>query len=318
MVYAIEAQQLKKSFGSYEALREVDLTVRPGEIFALLGPNGAGKTTTIRMLTTLLRPDSGTARICGYDIVSDAEEVRRRITVTGQYTALDEALTGFQNLFLFAGLHGYSRKEARSLAEELLHSFGLTEAIGRTVATYSGGMRRRLDLAAAILARPEVMFLDEPTTGLDSRSRYELWDLIRQLAKHGTTVLLTTQYLEEADQLADRIGFIIEGRIIAVDTPEQLKVSTGDKVLTIRLGARANPENTLRLLADELGMIGHLQMDGALLKVSVQYATLAHRIIGTLLSSAIAIDDYNLSNPSLDDVFLALTDTWGKEAARTS
>ncbi|MBP1976114.1 ABC transporter ATP-binding protein [Cohnella thailandensis] len=208
MAYVIEAHDLRKSFRGQEAVRGVDLAVRRGEIFALLGPNGAGKTTTIRMLATLLRPDAGAARVCGCDVAADADGVRSRISVTGQYAALDESLTGRQNATLFARLHGYSRREAQAQAAELLEAFGLADAGGRTVATYSGGMRRRLDLAVGILSRPEAMFLDEPTTGLDPQSRRELWEAVRRLAKAGTTILLTTQYLEEADQLADRIGFI--------------------------------------------------------------------------------------------------------------
>lgn len=315
MNFAIEAHNLRKSFRTHEAVRGVDLAIRQGELFALLGPNGAGKTTTIRLLTTLLRPDGGSARVCGCDVVLDAAEVRRRISVTGQYAALDEALTGVQNLTLFAGLYGYSIKEARALAAELLESFGLTEAGGRPVATYSGGMRRRLDLAAGILSQPEVLFLDEPTTGLDPQSRHELWNMVRRLVKQGTTVLLTTQYLEEADRLADRIGFIAEGRIIAVGTPEQLKASSGGKTLTIRLAAGTDPAGVCGLLASEHGVAGQANEDGSIVKVAVQETGLAHAVIGTLLGHGAAIDDFTLGDPSLDDVFFALTATCGKEAS---
>ena len=315
MAYAIEAHDLRKSFQAQEAVRGVDLAVRQGEVFALLGPNGAGKTTTIRMLTTLLRPDGGTARVCGCDIVKEADEARKRIGVTGQYAALDESLTGWQNIMLFAGLRGYSRKEARALAAELLESFGLAEAGGRTVGTYSGGMRRRLDLAVGILSQPEALFLDEPTAGLDPQSRHELWEAVRRLAKTGTTVLLTTQYLEEADRLADRIGFIAQGRIVAVGTPAQLKASAGGKTLTIRLAAGTDLADVCRLLASEHGLAGQPDADGRVVKAAVREAALAHAAVGTLLGSAAAIDDFALSEPSLDDVFFALTAAYGKEAA---
>lgn len=307
MTYAIEAEGLRKSFRTHEAVRGVDLSIRQGELFALLGPNGAGKTTTIQMLTTLLRPDGGSARVSGYDVVANAGEVRKRICVTGQYAALDEALTGIQNLRLFAGLHGYSRKEARMIAAELIESFGLAEAGIRPVGTYSGGMRRRLDLAVGILSQPEVIFLDEPTTGLDPKSRYELWELVRHLVKQGTTVLLTTQYLEEADQLADRIGFITQGRVISVGTPDQLKASIGGKKLIIRLSERNDWAVVSHLLQSEYGLTGQLDENGLQIKLAVHEVSLAHAIIGTLLNRAVAIHDYSLSEPSLDDVFFALT-----------
>jgi len=315
MAYAIEAQGLRKSFRTHEAVRGVDLAIRQGELFALLGPNGAGKTTTIHMLTTMLRPDGGTARICGCDVVAEAVDVRRHISVTGQYAALDESLTGWQNLTLFAGLHGYTRKESRVLAAELLESFRLTDASGRAVGSYSGGMRRRLDLAAGILSQPEVMFLDEPTTGLDPQSRRELWEAVRRLVKNGTTVLLTTQYLEEADQLADRIGFITQGKVIAVGTPEQLKASIGSKTLTIRPAEGTDPADICKLLASEHGMEAHKDEDGQVVKAAVREAALAHAAIGTLFDHAAAIDDFALSEPTLDDVFFALTATRGKEVA---
>lgn len=315
MAYAIEAHDLRKSFKTHEAVCGVNLAIRQGELFALLGPNGAGKTTTIHMLTTLLRPNGGTASVCGYDVVKDAVAVRKRISVTGQYAALDESLTGWQNLTLFAGLHGYSRKAARALAAELLESFHLADAGGQPVGTYSGGMRRRLDLAAGILSQPEVMFLDEPTTGLDPQSRRELWEAVRQLVKNGTTVLLTTQYLEEADQLADRIGFIAQGRIIAVDTPEQLKASIGGKTLTIRLAEGADPADVCRLLADEHGLEAHSNKEGLVVRAGVREAALAHAVIGTLIDESTAIDDFALSEPTLDDVYFALTTNRGNEVA---
>ncbi|GBF75680.1 daunorubicin resistance protein DrrA family ABC transporter ATP-binding protein [Paenibacillus sp. 598K] len=315
MTYAIEAQGLRKSFGAHEVVRGVDLAIRQGELFTLLGPNGAGKTTTIQMLTTMLLPDGGTARICGCDVVAEAVNVRRRISVTGQYAALDESLTGWQNLTLFAGLHGYTRKESRALAAELLESFRLTDAAGRSVGSYSGGMRRRLDLAAGIVSQPEVMFLDEPTTGLDPQSRRELWELVRRLVKNGTTVLLTTQYLEEADKLADRIGFIAQGKIIATGTPKRLKASIGSKTLTIRPAEGADPGDICKLLASEHGLKAYEDEDGQVVRMAVRDAALAHVVISTLFDHATAIDDFALSEPTLDDVYFALTAARGKEVA---
>ena len=306
MIYAIEASGLRKSFRTKEAVRGLDLAVRKGELFALLGPNGAGKTTTIRMLTTLLRPDGGTERVCGYDVVTEADGVRGRISVTGQSVALDEALTGRQNLMLFAGLYGYSRREARRMAAELLESFGLADAGGRTVGTYSGGMRRRLDLAVGLLPRPEILFLDEPTTGLDPQSRRDLWEAVRGLVKQGMTVLLTTQYLEEADQLADRIGFIADGRMIAVGTPAEFKARYGGKTLTIRLAAGADAAGVCRMLADAYGLESQQEEGGRIVKAAVRDARMAHAAVGTLLGSASGVEDFALSDPSLDDVYFAL------------
>jgi daunorubicin resistance ABC transporter ATP-binding subunit len=316
MALAIEAGDLRKSFGELKAVRGVDLAVRSGELFALLGPNGAGKTTTIRMLTTLLKPDGGSARVCGYDIVKEAGSVRARISVTGQYAALDEALTARQNLALFAGLYGYSRKDARKIADELLALFGLSDAGGRTVGACSGGMRRRLDLAAGLLPRPEVMFLDEPTTGLDPQSRRDLWDAVRGLKRQGTTVLLTTQYLEEADQLADRIGFIAGGRLIAVGTPAELKARYGGKTLTIRLADGADADGVIRLFKETFGLECQREEDGRIVKTSVRNAKMAHAAVGALLGGGTEVEDFALGEPSLEDVYFALNGAAGaREAA---
>jgi daunorubicin resistance ABC transporter ATP-binding subunit len=315
VAYAIEAIGLRKSFGDQEAMRGLDLTVRSGELFALLGPNGAGKTTTIRMLTTLLRPDGGTARVFGYDVVGEAGRVRERISVTGQYAAVDEALTGRQNLALFAGLYGYTRKEAKKLADELLEMFGLSDAGGRTVGTYSGGMRRRLDLAAGLLPRPKVLFLDEPTTGLDPQSRRDLWEAVRGLARQGMTVLLTTQYLEEADQLADRIGFIAGGRLIAVGTPAELKSCYGGKTLTLRLAEGADAERVCRLLKEMFGLESQREENGRIVKTSVRNAKTAHAAVGALLGEGTEVVDFALGEPSLEDVYFALNAGAAKEAA---
>src|ERR671924_191068 len=232
---AIEASDLQKSFGDTQAVSGVDLAVRRGSVYGMLGPNGAGKTTTIRMLATLLRPDGGEARVLGHDIVTEADEVRAAVSLTGQLASVDEDLTGRENLILIGRLLGLKRDAAKGRATELLDAFGLSEASGRLVKHYSGGMRRRLDIAASIVVTPEVMFLDEPTTGLDPRSRNQVWDIIRALTGAGTTILLCTQYLDEADQLAEGIAVIDHGKVIAEGTPAQLKASVGSGALHIRL-----------------------------------------------------------------------------------
>src|SRR5688500_12516258 len=232
---AIEATGLVKSFGETLAVDGVDLAVRRGSVYGMLGPNGAGKTTTIRMLATLLRPDGGEARVLGHDIVDEADEVRAAMSLTGQLASVAEDLTGRENLSLIGRLLGLKRRDAKARAGELLEAFGLADAAGRLVKNYSGGMRRRLDIAASIVVIPELMFLDEPTTGLDPRSRNQLWDIIRRLAAGGTTILLSTQYLEEADQLADQIAVVDHGRVVAEGTPSKLKASIGSGVLHVRL-----------------------------------------------------------------------------------
>src|SRR5215472_13839913 len=232
---AIETEGLVKRFGKTNALAGLDLSVPRGSVFGLLGPNGAGKTTAVRVLATLLRPDAGSARVLGSDVVADAADVRRRIGLTGQYAALDDYLTGRANLVMIGELSRLSRREARRRADGLMEQFDLTHAAGRAVKTYSGGMRRRLDLAASLIGRPELLFLDEPTTGLDPRSRTVLWDIIRELAAEGRTLLLTTQYLEEADQLADHIAVVDAGRVIAEGTSDQLKATIGGERIEVTL-----------------------------------------------------------------------------------
>ncbi|MPY16756.1 ATP-binding cassette domain-containing protein [Paenibacillus glucanolyticus] len=307
MPYAIEAKKLRKSYNGIEVVQGIDLRLGQGELLALLGPNGAGKTTTIHMLSTLLKPDAGSAQVAGLDIVKDARNVRKKISLTGQFAALDEGLSGLQNLMLISRLYGYSAKAARSISEELMESFGLGEAKDRTVQQYSGGMRRRLDIAASIVTKPDVIFLDEPTTGLDPQSRMQVWDIVKTLLQQGTTVLLTTQYLEEADRLADRIAVIDKGRIIAEGTPQQLKASIGGRTLSIRLTEQGDWHKISALLNDEHGLRvwqgDHLR----LYKIPVLEASLANQAIHTLMENGIAIEDFSLSEPSLDEVFLALT-----------
>ena len=250
---AIEATGLVKSFGETRAVDGVDLAVRSGSVYGVLGPNGAGKTTTIRMLATLLRPDAGEARVLGHDIVRDADAVRSAVSLTGQLASVDEDLTGRENLILLGRLLGLGRAGAKARADELLDAFGLTEAAGRLVKNYSGGMRRRLDISASIVVTPELMFLDEPTTGLDPRSRNQVWDIIRAMQAGGTTILLCTQYLDEADQLADGIAVIDHGKVIAEGTPGQLKASVGSGALHVRLLDPDQRPEAERILSRELG-----------------------------------------------------------------
>jgi daunorubicin/doxorubicin transport system ATP-binding protein len=303
---AIEASGLVKSFGQVRAVDGVDLAVRSGSVYGVLGPNGAGKTTTIRMLATLLHPDGGSARVLGHDIVREADAVRSLVSLTGQMASVDEDLTGRENLVLLARLLGLRRADAKTRAAELLEAFDLAEAAGRLVKHYSGGMRRRLDIAASLVVTPELMFLDEPTTGLDPRSRNQVWDIVRSLAAAGTTILLCTQYLDEADQLADGIAVIDHGRVIAEGTPAQLKASVGGGALHVRLLDPEQREEAERLLAVELGTV-HLEPDPTALSAPCPEAERAAEAVAELARSGIRIAGFTLGQPSLDEVFLALT-----------
>ncbi len=303
----MEAEGLVRRFGDKVAVDGVDLQIAPGEIFGVLGPNGAGKTTLIRMLATLLRPDAGTARVFGHDVVREADAVRSRVSLTGQFAAVDEDLTGHENLVLIARLLGFSRKDARRRASELLAVFGLADAAERQAKTYSGGMRRRLDIAASIVVTPDLLFLDEPTTGLDPRSRNQVWDIVRGLAAGGTTVLLTTQYLEEADQLADRIAVFDAGKVIAEGTPGQLKSSIGSGALRVRLRHPEQRPETERLLEQVLGVPAQAGSDPDSVLVRVSDADRATQALAELSRARIVIDDFSLGQPSLDEVFLTLT-----------
>jgi ABC-2 type transport system ATP-binding protein len=303
---AIEATGLVKSFGETRAVDGVDLAVRRGSVYGVLGPNGAGKTTTIRMLATLIRPDAGSARVLGHDIVAQADAVRGAVTLTGQLASVDEDLTGRENLILLARLLGLKRQAAKARATELLEAFGLAEAAAKLVKNYSGGMRRRLDIAASIVVTPELMFLDEPTTGLDPRSRNQVWDIIRALVSEGTTILLCTQYLEEADQLAEGIAVIDHGKVIAEGTPGQLKASVGSGALHVRLLDPEQRPEAEQVLRRELGAIT-LEPDPAALSASCADADLGARAVAELARSGVQIADFSLGQPSLDEVFLALT-----------
>jgi ABC-2 type transport system ATP-binding protein len=303
---AIEATGLVKTFGDVRAVDGVDLAVRRGSVYGVLGPNGAGKTTTIRMLATLLRPDAGSARVLGHDIVDEADSVRGLVSLTGQLASVDEDLTGRENLVLLGRLLGLRRAAAKERATELLDAFGLSEAAGRLVKNYSGGMRRRLDIAASIVVTPQLMFLDEPTSGLDPRSRNQVWDIIRALVAGGTTILLCTQYLEEADQLADGIAVIDHGKVIAEGTPGQLKASVGSGALHVRLLDPEQRSEAERVLSRELGTV-NLESDSAALSVSCSDANRAAEAVAGLTRAGVGIADFSLDQPSLDEVFLALT-----------
>jgi ABC-2 type transport system ATP-binding protein len=303
---AVEITGLHKSYGDVEALRGIDLHVERGSVFGLLGPNGAGKTTAVRILTTLLRPDAGSARVAGFDVVRDSARVRERIGLAGQYAAVDENLTGFENLEMVGRLYHLDRRHSRERARELLSSFELTEAGSRLVRTYSGGMRRRLDLAAALVARPPVLFLDEPTTGLDIRSRIDLWDAIEALVSEGTTVLLTTQYLDEADRLADRIAVIDQGSVIAEGTPSELKTQVGGERLEIHLCDDGRGEEAVAALASIASDRPFVEDGSVRVPVAERRGTIANAV-RRLDDAGITIDDIAVSTPTLDDVFLNLT-----------
>jgi ABC-2 type transport system ATP-binding protein len=303
---AVTASGVVKSYGGVRALVGVDLEVREGTVLGLLGPNGAGKTTMIRILTTLLKPDGGTATVAGLDVVRDAAQLRRLIGLAGQYAAVDENLTGDENLVMVGRLYGMSRARARARADELLERFELSAAGGRPVKTYSGGMRRRLDLGAALVAAPPILFLDEPTTGLDPRSRLQLWSTIEQLVAEGTTVLLTTQYLDEADRLADEIAVIDHGRVIASGAPEELKDRIGGERLEIHLHDSELAEAAISAL-DEMAE-GSCQAQGDVLTVGVPTRTgVILDAVRRLDEAGVDIEDISLLRPTLDDVFLALT-----------
>jgi ABC-2 type transport system ATP-binding protein len=303
---AISVSGLAKAFGEVRALDGVDLEVPPGTVLGLLGPNGAGKTTAVRVLTTLLKPDAGTARVAGLDVVRDAAALRERIGLAGQYAAVDENLTGLENLTMVGRLYGESRAEAKARAAQLIDRFDLTDAAKRPAKTYSGGMRRRLDLAAALVASPPVLFLDEPTTGLDPRSRLEVWATIEDLVADGATVLLTTQYLEEADRLADAIAVIDHGRLIAEGTPDELKDRVGGERLEVRLADRDDAATAVDALAPMSDERPVAEDEVVRLPVRRRSGTIVEAV-RRLDEAGVDVDDLALRRPSLDDVFLALT-----------
>ncbi|MFT2015917.1 ATP-binding cassette domain-containing protein [Streptomyces sp. 796.1] len=312
---AIETSGLVKVFGETRAVDGVDLAVPTGTVYGVLGPNGAGKTTTVKMLATLLRPDGGEARVFGHDVLREPDAVRSRVSLTGQYASVDEDLTGLENLVLLGRLLGHRKPAAKERAAELLDAFGLTEAAGKQVKNYSGGMRRRIDIAASILNTPDLLFLDEPTTGLDPRSRNQVWDIVRAVVSQGATVLLTTQYLDEADQLASRIAVIDRGQVIAEGTKGELKASVGAGSVHVRLRHAEQRPAAERLLSQQLDAQVQLEHDPVALTARVGLAgdgqgaaEQAARALHELSSAGITVDNFSLGQPSLDEVFLALTD----------
>src|SRR5690606_17993814 len=302
--WAVEARGLVKSFGAHRAVNGLDLRVRAGTVYGILGPNGAGKTTTIRMLATLLRPDAGTAKIFGYDVVRQPQRVRQLISVTGQYASVDESLNAAENLMIFSRLLGLSRKEARRKTDELLEEFGLTEAAKRPLKHFSGGMRRRLDLAASLIVRPPLLFLDEPTTGLDPRTRNQMWETIRRLVKTGTTVLLTTQYLQEADELADRIAVIDRGRVVAEGTPDELKASVGRSSLQLRLRNPGEIDVARRIAERVLRTPSAVSAKTGNITVPIADASQVTDLLVALRREGIRLSEINVQKPTLDEVFL--------------
>ena len=308
---AIQARGLAKCFGSTRALDGVSFSVRPGTVLGLLGPNGAGKTTVVRILATLLGPDAGDAWVDGHHVVDQAHAVRGTIGLTGQYASVDEKLTGRENLLLIGRLLGLSRRQSRERADELLGEFSLTDAAHRPASTYSGGMRRRLDLAASLVGRPRILFLDEPTTGLDPRARLDLWDLVRRLVAEGTTVLLTTQYLEEADALADDLVVIDQGRVIAEGTPAELKQRIGARTLVVMASSQGSVTALRDAVAEVVGKMP--KVDGRRVSVPLSDASHLAAVVRKLDEQGLSVDELMVRGASLDDVFLSLT---GRHVAR--
>lgn len=304
---AVEARGLVKTFGDNRAVDGVDLNVRAGTVYGVLGPNGAGKTTAIRMLATLLKPDGGWARVFGHDVVKEPHMVRQLIGVTGQYASVDETLSATENLVLFSRLLGLGRREARRKATELLEEFGLTEAAKRPLKKFSGGMRRRLDLAASLISQPPLIFLDEPTTGLDPRTRAQMWDTIRRLVDMGSTVLLTTQYLDEADQLADRIAVIDRGKVVAEGTTDELKASVGTSSLHLHLQNPEQLETARRAVEQTLAVQATASIAAGTITAPMADAELVTDLLITLREAGIRLTEMSVQKPTLDEVFLSIT-----------
>jgi ABC-2 type transport system ATP-binding protein len=314
---AISARGMVKTFGELKAVDGIDLVVPRGMIFAILGPNGAGKTTLMRMLATLSRPDAGSATVMGHDLLAAPHEVRASIAMTGQFASLDEDLTGRENLVLLCRLWGFRGRAAKERANALLEAFELDDAATRQVKDYSGGMRRRLDIAASLIITPGVLFLDEPTTGLDPNARQGVWKMIRGLADCGVTILLTTQYLEEADQLAERIAVIDHGKKIAEGTSRELKAATGSGFLHVAIADAERLDEAARLLEQKLGATVQTSAEGGQLSIVAGSPKSANEALGALVASGIELSDFSMGSPSLDEVFFALTgraDDRGKDA----
>lgn len=304
---AVQTHGLVKTFGATAAVDGVDLSIARGGIYGVLGPNGAGKTTVIRMLATLLRPDAGAATVLGHDVYTESNTIREKIALTGQFASMDEDLTGLENLVLLGRLFGYKHRAARKRGLDLLEAFGLTAAAKRPVKKYSGGMRRRLDIAGSLVVTPDLMFLDEPTTGIDPRSRNQVWDIIRTLVDGGTTILLTTQYLEEADHLAERIAVIDHGKVVAEGTPGQLKAEVGSGALHVRVSDAARRDEAAEILRRTNGTAVIRDADPASLTVQVQRSTGVTEVLHALDRAELEVATFSYGQPSLDEVFLALT-----------
>ncbi|WP_144711463.1 ATP-binding cassette domain-containing protein [Curtobacterium pusillum] len=304
---AVEATGLVKTFGTNRAVDGVDLRVEAGTVYGVLGPNGAGKTTTISMLATLLRADAGEARVFGHDVRREAQLVRSLIGVTGQYASVDETLSATENLVIFARLLGLSRRDAKAKSTELLERFGLTEAASRPLKNFSGGMRRRLDLAASLIAQPPLIFLDEPTTGLDPRTRAQMWDTIRELVATGSTVLLTTQYLDEADQLADRIAVIDHGRVVAEGTGDELKASIGTSSLQLRLADALRLDAARAIVRNTLGVDAVASPEGSRLTAPMSDPDRVTDLLVSFREAGISLAEMSVQKPTLDEVFLTIT-----------
>jgi len=317
MTSVIEAERLTKRFGDTQALAGVDIAADRGQVLALLGPNGAGKTTIVRILATLLKPDGGRARVSGYDVTADAVLVRQLIALTGQYASVDDELTGTENLIMIGRLLGFTRAGARGRAREMLKRFDLAGAAGRAVKTYSGGMRRRLDLAASLLGEPEVLFLDEPTTGLDPRARTDMWETIRGIVAAGATVLLTTQYLDEADDLASQIAVIDHGLVVASGTPAELKARTGSQTLLVRAADRVHTPQVATAVAEVTGMAPDVRADTGLVTAAVTDPAMVAVVVRRLDEAGIVAAELALRLPSLDEVFLTLTGHRAEEPGET-
>lgn len=305
---AVEASGLTREFGENRAVDGVDLRIEPGTVHALIGPNGAGKTTIVRMLATLLRPTAGRVAVFGHDIGTEVRVVRQLISMTGQFASIDDDLTATENLILLARLWGHGRVAARKRADALIHTFDLADAAGRQASTFSGGMRRRLDIAASMVVAPRLMFLDEPTLGLDPRSRNDVWRMVRSMVDAGTTVVLTTQYLDEADSLADRITVIDHGRIVADDTATNLKARVGEQTLRIRLARRDDLAAALQMLRNIVGDAVDADADALALTVPVIEPGVAGAALTALAAADITVATASVAQPSLDEVFLSLTE----------
>jgi ABC-2 type transport system ATP-binding protein len=303
----VQVEGLRKVYGATVAVDSIDLSIPRGSVYGVLGPNGAGKTTTINILATLLAPDGGTAKVLGRDVVTEGDAVRSLVSLTGQFASVDEDLTGQENLIMIARLFGFDRRKAKVRADALLEGFGLAESSRKLAKNYSGGMRRRLDIAASIVVTPAVLFLDEPTTGLDPRARRQVWDIVRSLAGQGTTILLCTQYLDEAEQLAERIAVFDHGRVIAEGTPGELRASVGGNALRVRLLELSQRAEAERILEATLEATAHSEADPLTITVACADAGRAARAVAALENAAIGLADFSVVQPSLDDVFLALT-----------